>query len=47
MNECVECGVLVSWNPRSHICSECLEKEINIRILNEDRTVESPHSSWF
>lgn len=47
MNKCVECGNYVEWNRRSHICEECLEVNLRIKIRNPDRVVEDPHHSWF
>lgn len=47
MNKCVHCNDQVTWNTRSSICGECLEKEVEIDMINADRVVESPHASWF
>jgi len=47
MNKCVHCDALVEWNQRSHICEECFDKKLKIKIRNPDRVVENPHNSWF
>lgn len=47
MNKCVHCDALVEWNQRSHICEECFDKKLKIKIRNPDRVVENPQNSWF
>ena len=47
MNNCIECGSVVDWNERSSLCEDCFDKQLQNKITNEDRVVESPHASWF
>ncbi|MBO1005633.1 hypothetical protein [Pseudogracilibacillus auburnensis] len=47
IKRCLDCQAIVTWNKRSSICENCYEKRLKIKIIAEDRKVESPHASWF
>ena len=42
--KCVDCNSQIE---KGHLCDECYQIRLQDKILNEDRVVESPHSSWF
>lgn len=44
MKKCVDCSRVIK---KGHLCDSCYRARMKDKILNEDRTVESPHASWF
>lgn len=44
--KCVDCGEKIK-DQSVPLCHECYEKRLIEKIKNDDRVVESPHSSWF
>ena len=44
---CIDCQAKQKKNKRTEFCEECFDKQIKTKIMNEDRVVENPNSSWF
>ena len=59
MTKCVDCGIQINKEQghlcdscykerlKKALSNECYEKRLIEKIKNDDRVVESPHSSWF
>lgn len=44
MKYCINCGKPVTWNKQSNLCSDFYEKQLKIKIIEDDRKVEL---RWF